>query len=48
MVTQSKEIKGYWWGDDKNKMKKVISQHKNIKIDIIMKKELIEYEKLCS
>lgn len=42
------EIKGYWWGDDKNKMKKVISQHKNIKIDIIMKKELIEYEKLCS
>lgn len=42
------EIKGYWWGDDKNKMKKVISQHKDIKIDIIMKKELIEYEKLCS
>lgn len=40
------EVKGYWWGDDKNKMKKVIEQNKNIKIEIIRKKELIAYEKL--
>lgn len=41
------EIKGYWWGDDENKMKKVIEQNKSIKIEIIKKKELIVYEKLC-
>ena len=40
------EIKGYWWGDDKNKMEQVIKQYPSIKFDIIMKKELIEYEKL--
>ena len=40
------EVKGYWWGDDKNKMKQVISQNKQIKIEIIMKSELLNYEKL--
>lgn len=40
------EVKGYWWGDDKNKMKQVISQNKQVKIEIIMKNELVNYEKL--
>jgi len=40
------EVKGYWWGDDKNKMKQVISQNKEIKIEIVMKNELLNYEKL--
>ena len=42
------EVKGYWWGDDKNKMNQVISQHKNIKIEIVMKSELLKYEKLLN
>lgn len=42
------EVKGYWWGDDKNKMIQVIEQYPSIKIEIIMKKELLEYEKLFS
>jgi ribosomal protein L37AE/L43A len=42
------EIKGYWWGDDKNKIKQVIEQNKHIKIEIITKKELLEYEKLIN
>ncbi len=40
------EVKGYWWGNDKNKMKQVMSQNKQIKIEIVMKNELINYEKL--
>ena len=42
------EIKGYWWGNDKEKMKLVLEQNKNIKIEIIKKKELESYEKLLS
>jgi len=40
------EVKGYWWGDDENKMKYVKDQYKNIVIDIIRKKELQNFEKL--
>ena len=40
------EIKGYWWGNDKRKMELVIEQHKAIKFEIVMKKELLQYEKL--
>lgn len=39
------EVKGYWWGDDKKKMEKVLEQN-NINIEIIQKKELEIYEKL--
>jgi ribosomal protein L37AE/L43A len=42
------EIKGYWWGEDKNKMQQVIRQNEHIKIEIITKKELLEYEKLIN
>ncbi|MCK9575808.1 MAG: hypothetical protein WC979_00760 [Candidatus Pacearchaeota archaeon] len=41
------EVKGYWWGDDKNKMIKVQEQH-NLNIEIIQKKELAIYEKLIT
>lgn len=37
------EVKGYWWGDDKNKMNKVIEQN-NLNIEIVQKKELQLYE----
>lgn len=40
------EVKGYWWGDDKLKMKLVFEQNKNINIEIVRKKQLQEYEKL--
>jgi hypothetical protein len=40
------EVKGYWWGEDKLKMKTVIKQNPEIKIEIIRKNELINYEKL--
>jgi hypothetical protein len=40
------EVKGYWWGDDKNKMKYVIEQNPTIIIDIIEKKELLLMEQL--
>ena len=33
------EIKGYWWGNDKAKMKAVMDQHPNIKIVLIEKNE---------
>ena len=39
------EVKGYWWGEDKNKMNQVIFQNDKIKIEIIMKNELLQYEK---
>lgn len=39
------EIKGYWWGNDKRKMELVLEQN-NINIEIIQKKELVQYEKL--
>jgi len=42
------EVKGYWWGDDKNKMNQVTTQNKNVKIEIIMKSELLKYEKLLN
>jgi len=41
------EVKGYWWGEDERKMELVIQQNK-VKIEIIKKKQLIEYEKLLS
>ena len=37
------EIKGHWWGNDKLKMDKVISQNKNILIEVIEKPKLNEY-----
>lgn len=40
------EVKGYWWGDDRRKMQLVIEQNKKISIEIVMKKELVLYEKL--
>jgi hypothetical protein len=39
------EVKGYWWGDDKEKMEYVLSQHK-LNLEIIQKKELEIYLKL--
>lgn len=39
------EVKGYWWGEDKNKMKNVLEQNE-VKIEMIFKKELDMYEKL--
>lgn len=41
------EVKGYWWGDDKEKMKRVKSQV-DINVDLIFKKQLENYEKLIS
>jgi len=40
------EVKGYWWGKDKEKMKYIIEQYKDITIKIIKKEELKMYEKL--
>jgi len=40
------EVKGYWWGDDKNKMQQVISQNQNVQIEIVLKKDLEAYEKI--
>lgn len=40
------EIKGYWWGDDKEKMRLVIEQNSNANIEIVFKKDLEYYEKL--
>jgi hypothetical protein len=37
------EVKGYWWGNDKEKMKMVLEQHPNINIIFIEKEE---YEKI--
>lgn len=37
------EVKGFWWGNDKEKMKAVISQHPDKKLIII---EKLEYEKI--
>jgi hypothetical protein len=39
------EVKGYWWGNDKNKMIKV-SLNNELNIEIVHKKELLMYEKL--
>lgn len=40
------EVKGYWWGNDKEKMNQVIPQNPHIKIEIIRKIDLEKYEKL--
>lgn len=40
------EVKGYWWGNDKEKMKRVIDQNKDTVIEIVRKKDLESYEKL--
>lgn len=40
------EVKGYWWGNDKEKMEKVINQYPNVSIEIIRKKDLETYERL--
>ncbi len=37
------EIKGHWWGNDKDKMQRVLSQN-DINIEIIQENELKEYE----
>lgn len=37
------EVKGFWWGNDKNKMYKVFEQN-NVNIKMIFKKELEQYE----
>lgn len=37
------EIKGYWWGNDREKMNAVLEQHKNKKLIII---EQADYEKI--
>jgi hypothetical protein len=42
------EVKGYWWGNDKEKMNLVQSQNSNLKIVIIQKKDLESYEKVWS
>lgn len=39
------EVKGYWWGEDKQKMEYVLSQH-NLNVELIHKKELESYLKL--
>lgn len=39
------EVKGYWWGNDKQKMEFVVTQN-NVKIEIIEKKLLETYEVL--
>jgi hypothetical protein len=41
------EVKGYWWGDDKEKMEYVLSQH-NLNLEIVRKKELKNYLNLIS
>jgi hypothetical protein len=40
------EIKGYWWGNDLIKMKNVKEQNSLINIEIVMKHDLLIYEKL--
>ena len=40
------EIKGYWWGNDRYKMDKVIERNSNIMFEIVEKKELKAYMKL--
>lgn len=37
------EIKGFWWGNDKNKMKAVMEQHPQKRVIIVEKQE---YEKI--
>lgn len=34
------EIKGFWWGNDKEKMKSVLEQNKFLKIKLVLKQEL--------
>lgn len=38
------EVKGFWWGNDKEKMNKIFEQNPEIKIEMIFKKELEKYE----
>lgn len=42
------EVKGYWWGNDKEKMRLVKKKYKNINIEIVRKKQLQEYEKMVA
>jgi hypothetical protein len=39
------EVKGYWWGNDEQKMKYVQTQYNNKIFDIIRNTELLKYEK---
>lgn len=39
------EVKGYWWGNDKEKMRLVLEQN-TVKIEIIQRSDLESYEKL--
>lgn len=40
------EVKGYWWGNDKEKMELVKLQNENLKVIIIQRKELELLEKI--
>lgn len=40
------EVKGYWWGNDREKMDLVQSQNSGLKIVIIQKNDLESYEKV--
>ena len=37
------EVKGYWWGNDKNKMKAVLKQHQDKKLVIIEKDKFYRF-----
>jgi hypothetical protein len=39
------EVKGYWWGNDKEKMRCVLEQHKDKRFLIIQKKEFLLIKK---
>ena len=40
------EVKGYWWGNDKQKMEIVYQQNPEVKIELIQKKQIEYYEAL--
>ena len=40
------EIKGFWWGDDENKMKCIMEQHPDKKVVVILGKDKLD--KICS
>ena len=37
------EIKGFWWGDDENKMKTIKSQHGDKNLVVILGKSKLDY-----
>jgi hypothetical protein len=36
------ELKGYWWGNDKEKMEAVLSQHPHLRIVIVEKEDYLQ------